>query len=108
MQSQLDAEMTQLPIEISGINGVGSESGNASISAGRQIPWLQDVAAQNVWSAWRVNHIRPGSPGVVYRDVIVLDRRNHPIAVFNLTQHDLGNPTNFAALKSILRKAATR
>ena len=108
MQNQLDAEATRLPIEISGINAAGLEFGNPSITAGRHIPWLQDVAAQNVWGTWRVNQVRPSLPGVQWRDVVVLDERNHPIAVFNLTDHDLGNSANFAALKAILRAAANR
>jgi|RhiMetdeSRZDD1v2_1073273.scaffolds.fasta_scaffold1634467_2 hypothetical protein len=110
MQDQLDAEMTaeQRPIEISGINGAGLESGNSGITPGRHIPWLQDVAEQNVWGTWRVNQVRPAFPSINYRDVVVLDERNHPIAVYNLTEHDLGNATNFATLKAILRAAASR
>ena len=110
MQDQLDAEMTagQRPVEISGINAAGHEFGNPNITPGRHIPWLQDVATQNVWGTWRVNQVRPSLPGVQWRDVVVLDERNHPIAVFNLTEHDLGNSANYAALKAILRAAANR
>ena len=110
MQDQLDAEMTtgQRRVEISGINAAGFEVGNPNITPGRHIPWLQDVAAQNVWGTWRVNEVRPEFPTIKYRDVVVLDARNHPIAVFNLTDHDLSNAANFATLKAILRAAASR
>ena len=61
-----------------------------------------------VWGAWRVNNLRPEQPGVTYRDVIVLDRENRAVAVYNLTEHSLGDPANYAALKDILRAAASR
>ena len=110
MQDQLDAEWQpgQRRIVIGGINMVDAESGNPGITTGRHIPWLQDVVAQNVWGTWRVNHVRPEFPSINYRDVVVLDRRNHPIAVYNLTSHNLADHNNFATLKAILRAAASR
>ncbi len=78
------------------MNGIALESGNASITAGRTLPWLQDVLATDVWKSWAVE----------YRDVVVLDQENRPVAVYNLTTYDLGNPANFAQLKSILVGAA--
>jgi hypothetical protein len=70
------------------------------------LPWLQDTAEVDVWDAWRVDLLRPTAPGVVWRDVIVLDVHNHPIAVYNLTEHNLAIPSNYEALKTILRDAA--
>ncbi|MBK7582007.1 MAG: hypothetical protein IPI67_17595 [Myxococcales bacterium] len=78
------------------MNGIALESGNSTITAGRTLPWLQDTLAADVWNKWMVE----------YRDVVVLDKENRPIAVYNLTVHDLADPNNFAALKSILVDAA--
>jgi hypothetical protein len=96
MQAEIDAENAGVEIRILGVNGIGQESGNASVSAGRTLPWLQDTAAENVWSTW----------AVAYRDVIVLDTENKPIAVYNLTTHGLGTPANYQELKTILLSAA--
>ncbi len=74
------------------MNGVGYESANATIVANNDIPWLQDTAAQDVWSRW----------APTYRDVIILDAENRPIAVYNLTVHDLQSPAAFAELKALL------
>ena len=78
------------------MNGIGLEAANASICAGRDIPWLQDVASEDVWSTW----------SVTYRDVIILDIDNRVIDIFNVTNQDLENPTHYAALKEILTDAA--
>lgn len=59
------------------------------------LPILQDTAADDVWGKWVVT----------YRDVVVLDRENKRIAVFNLTVNDLGVPANYQALDMILRDA---
>src|SRR5262245_26640893 len=88
----------RLPITILGVNAEGFEAGNASICTGRSIPWLQDVADQDVWyTKWTPT----------YRDVVVLGQRNRKIAVYNLTVHDLGNATYFNELKNMLIQAAT-
>jgi len=44
---------------------------------------------------------------VTYRDVIILDADNIPVAVFNLTTHDLSAAGNRDALKQKLRDAGT-
>ncbi len=92
MQKELDALSTKLAIRIIGVNGVGAESGNASVTAGRTLPWLQDTDAALVWKSWNV----------AYRDVIILDAKNHSVAVYNLTTYDLAMPENQAALKKLL------
>lgn len=92
MQKELDAAGTKLSIQILGVNGIGAEPGNASVTQGRTIPWLQDVEAQQVWKSWNV----------AYRDVIVLDAKNHKVTTYNLTTYDLAQPANQAALKKIL------
>ena len=79
-----------------GINGVGYESANSLAVSGRTLPWLQDTAQEQVWQKW----------GVLYRDVIILDGANVPVAVFNLSSYDLANPTNYDSLKTLLRGIA--
>jgi hypothetical protein len=79
-----------------GVNETGLESGNASITTGRVLPWLQDTAADGVWASWQVT----------FRDVVVLDTQGYKTAVYNLTVHDLSNATNYADLKTLLLTTA--
>ncbi len=85
-----------MPIQILGINAAGLESGNPSITAGRALPWLQDTPEANVWAAWQVT----------FRDVVILDTENRPVAAYNLTVHDLADPASYAELKQLLTDAA--
>ena len=78
------------------MNYAGQESGNASITNGRDLPWLQDTTEANVVASW----------AVTYRDLVVLDDDNEVFSVYNLTSHDLSNPDNYATLKAILLDAA--
>jgi hypothetical protein len=96
MQAELDAAALPIPVRILGVNGIGHEAGNAENCAGRVLPWLQDVAAVNVWAVW----------AVTYRDVIVLDADNEVLFIDNLTGHDLQNPAHYEALKAALAAAA--
>ena len=96
MQKELDGLTTKVQIQILGVNETGHESGNVSVTTGRTLPWLQDTPSENVWAPCPVT----------WRDVIVLDAQNHFVAVFNLTAHDLSNPTEYAALKSLLVNTA--
>ncbi len=101
MQDDLDTSYPQLDIQILGVNGAGLESGNASITSGRDIPWLQDVDADHdglsdVWVDWSVN----------YRDVVILDAENVQVGVFNLTTHDLGSSQNYNTLRQMFVDAA--
>lgn len=101
MQGEIDTELGGVPgerVQILGVNGIGLESGNASMTKDRTLPWLQDTADQQVWQSW----------AVTYRDVVVLDAENKPIAVYNVTTHNLGDPMNYAALKQILVDAAAK
>ncbi|MBZ0268621.1 hypothetical protein K8I85_10735 [bacterium] len=94
MQGELDTE--GLPVHILGVNAAGLESHNAAMCAGRDLPWLQDLAdSANVWTSWNV----------VYRDVVILDRENQRIRAFNLTTHDLDEAADYEALKQLLRDA---
>lgn len=79
------------------MNGAGFESGNAEMTNGRTMPWLQDVPAQDVWGLWQVG----------YRDVVICDDENQFAEVYNLTEHPLGEAANREALKALLRSVAT-
>jgi len=102
MQNDLDANYLQLDIRILGMNGAGLESGNAFITAGRDIPWLQDLDANgdgwsDVWRSWNVT----------YRDVVILDAENARVGTFNLTTHDLRIPANYNTLRRMFVDAAS-
>lgn len=83
-------------MRIVGINSVGSVSGNEFVTAGRTLPWLQDVFRDPVWTAW----------APTYRDVVILDAQNRVAAVFNLTEHDLQTQGEYDALKALLLSVA--
>lgn len=84
----------ELPdVAIIGINGVGFESANDTITDGRDIPWLQDTADADVWTLWDIE----------YRDVLVLDAEGVVIGVYNLTDHDLAEPSQYDTLASWLQ-----
>ncbi len=80
-------------VEILGINGIADERYNNLVGQTPNVlPWLQDTATADVWNRWQIT----------YRDVVILDAFNRPIARDNLTTHDLGNPQNYAALRQAL------
>ena len=87
---------TAMPIRIIGINETGHETGNDLMCDGRDLPWLQDTDATQVWDRW--TH--------VYRDVIIVGPDNVPIEAFNLTTQDLSDPANYAALRQKFLDAA--
>ena len=78
-----------------GINGIDLEATNAEMTNGRTLSWLQDVAGVDVWTKW----------GVVYRDVVVVDRAGLKREAFNLTEHDLNRASNVDALERLLLDA---
>ena len=75
---------------------MGLQENNEDITAGRSLPWLQDTEQEEVWTSW----------DVAYRDIYVLDSENYPVAIYNLSQNDLGNQANFQAVKDLLVGAA--
>jgi hypothetical protein len=93
MQQELLYENPDTSIRILGINAIGEESGNPTITEGRVLPWLQDTVIEDVWLDWQVT----------WRDVVILDRNNVPVDVYNLTVHDLNNPLNYVELKQLLK-----
>lgn len=80
------------------MNETGLESGNASITTGRVLPWLQDTATDGVWASWQV----------AFRDVVVLDTQGYRTAVYNLTVHDLSVQANYDELKNKLVSIANQ
>jgi hypothetical protein len=88
--AEIRAQTPALNVEILGVNDLNESAFNYLMTGGRQLPWLQDTAEQNVWSRWKV----------IFRDVRILDAQNRLYAVFNLTQFDLTYPTNRQALKT--------
>ena len=97
MQKELDLEGLPLAVHIGGVNPAGLESGNALMCDGRDLPWLQEPAdstpVQTRWAA-------------AYRDVVILDKNNETLGVYNLTTHPLETPANYEELKQMFRDAA--
>jgi len=102
MQQEIASESPDLSIDILGVNELGHESGNSLVIDSRDLPWLQDIdddsnGSSDVWTAW----------DVTFRDVIITDSNNVQVAVYNLTNNDLGNPDNYATLKQLLIDTAS-
>ncbi|NUP08763.1 MAG: hypothetical protein HOW73_22165 [Polyangiaceae bacterium] len=95
MQDELTA--AGLDVTIVGINSIAAESGNSLITAGRDLAWLQETPAEPVWTDW----------GISYRDVVILDENNEVVAIYNLTQHNLGDSLNYEELYGLFEAAAT-
>jgi hypothetical protein len=90
---QIEIEGIQLQaVQIAGINEIGAESGNAEITAGAALPWLQDTPEQAVWDSW----------GATWRDVIVLDSVAQRAWVYNLTDNDLSVAAHYATLRDFI------
>lgn len=96
-QLRQEAENAQPPLDVAffGVNETGHESANDTITEGVSTPWLQDTEEMNAWQAW----------GVEFRDVVILDDGNVPIAVLNLTYNDLSAPQNYDELWRTLEDA---
>ncbi len=98
MQFELNGSVPELGIQLLGVNGAGFETGVPQMISGRFIPLLQDTVEVDAWQQW----------AVTYRDVIILDRANVPVGVFNLTEHDLADMGDYETLKGMLLDAAMR
>ena len=95
MQAEILAANPASKIRILGVNQTGQEPYNDLAVAGNSIPWIQDAAGA-AWGGW----------AVTWRDVVILDRENRKAAVFNLTEHDITQPAEYAALLALLRATA--
>lgn len=78
------------------MNAAGEEEGNVDFVADRSLPLLQDTKETDAWGDW----------GVVWRDVVIVGPNGDKLGVYNLTEHDLGDAANVAALDAKLRAAA--
>lgn len=87
-----------MPVSLVGVNESGLESGNAAVTTGRDLPWLQDVPEVDLWTTWDVG----------YRDVWILDGENRLLTVYNLSDNDLREPEHYEELKALLVEAAGR
>lgn len=96
MQDELVAQRPDLAIDLIHLNEYGYESGNADLAAVTDLPILQDDPTSLAWDNW----------GVTWRDVYVLNAQNQVHAVYNLTDHDLADPLNYAELYTIFVEAA--
>ena len=83
-------------VEILGINLIGMEAENIAYTEGNSLPWLQDVAGQDVRSSWQASD----------RDVYILDPMNRVYSVYNLYEHDLDVAANRDALRALFLEAA--
>ena len=95
LQEDLDANYPDLGVEIVGINLAGRDSGNTSITAGVDLPWLQDEDSDadgnsDVWNDW----------GAQLRDVMIVDDQNRLVETINLTLNDLAETSNYDSLKA--------
>jgi len=96
MQQELESANPLTKIRIMGVNTPSGTPGNEQMCDGRDLPWLQDTVYDEVRNAWETT----------YRDVIIVGADNHPVDVFNLTEHDLQDPDEYAALKALLLRHA--
>jgi hypothetical protein len=85
-------------VSILGVNGAGQEAGNGDLGADHHLPWLQDRLSVDAWGLWHVT----------YRDLVILDPQNRPVAVYNLTEHNLARGSAYDSLKTILLDLAGR
>lgn len=96
MQDELAAEHPDLPIRLVIVNEAGHEDGLDDLYEVTDLPVLQDDEIALVWDTWEVT----------WRDVWVLDEDNRPAAIFNLTEHDLGDSEEYSALYELLVETA--
>lgn len=91
MKKELDTSHPNAGIFILGVNGAEYPD-TKFIYEGRDLPWLLDTKQADWWGNW----------GAVFRDVIILDRDGNEAGVFNLTEHNLDDPDEYEALKTLL------
>lgn len=102
LQNELSAQYPLLAFNITGVNEAGFEAGDPPpIVANRDLAWVQDEdedgdGNSDVWEAW----------DVAFRDLVILGEQNQPVAVYNLTTHNLADPANYQTLRAMLVDAA--
>jgi hypothetical protein len=96
MQAELAVEAPGAAIQLAAINEIGHDGGLATMSDLGDLPLLQDTDEETVWDDW----------DVTFRDVVILNSDNEPVAVYNLTEHNLGDDDNYEELKALLIASA--
>jgi hypothetical protein len=96
MQVEIDAMELPVPLRIHGVNAAGHHGSNETACRDKDIPWLQEVPDQPVYTTWDVR----------YRDVIILNENNEVVGTYNLTDHNLVDAEKYAALKNMLVRFA--
>jgi hypothetical protein len=92
LQSEIDTLGWGLNVRFLGLNEIGHGVGNTNIPAVSDLPWLQDNTEQKVWDSW----------DVTFRDIVILDEQNVPVATFNVTTYNLGVSANYDSLRTLL------
>jgi len=87
---------TRYDIQILGVSQYPWDRYHDLMYGGRSLPWLQEMRGDSVWHKWDVN----------YRDVIILDAENVPVAVFNLSRHNLRDQVEYDSLTTLLFQTA--
>jgi len=101
LQKDLEAAHPVLRIQLLGANAYGQEMANAYVTQGRELPWLQDVDANQ---DYRGDAAAVWDPS--FRHLYILDGENVEVASFDLDRKDLQQPANYAALRELLIDAA--
>jgi len=92
------AESPMHPIHLLGVNGAGAESGVLDMTDGHMIPLIQDIEAGGMAEMWGARHF----------DLMILDRDGSIATTWHMTEHDLADPAEYAALKALLLELANR
>ena len=96
MQDELDSAHPELQIDLLVINEIGFDSGLEDLYAVTDLPVLQDDEIALVWDSW----------AATWRDTWILDTDNASVGVYNLTEHDLSDPDEYALVYEALVSAA--
>lgn len=98
MQRELTMAAPRRPVRIFGVADAASAGNVTGLTNMRTLPVLQDTPAMNVAMSWRTTQ----------RDVVILDAQNRRIGVYNLSEHNLAEPANYMALRTMLLEAGNR
>lgn len=95
MQQDLDALKLPVKVRIIGVGCIGTAS-VTEMMEGRSIPWLLDAPGVQAEMMWKAN----------WRDLVILDKKNRALKVYNLRKHSLEERKNYDELLGFLKKAA--
>ncbi len=98
MQAEINAIDPPMPVRLLGVNEVGFEEDNEDMCFQRDLAWLQDTEADNVWAMW----------GSERWDVFILDDEGLLVEIYDvsLENNQLGDPANYNELMRILLELA--